>query len=86
MQNPEKKRILRVHRGVVVGDAMAKTIVVKVTRSVWHPKYHRQYRTSQRYKVHDEKNAYHVGDTVEFVETRPISKDKHWKVLRKLER
>ncbi len=86
MENQQRKKQIRVHRGTVVSDAMEKTVVVEVVHTVWHPKYHRQYRTSKRYKVHDEKNAYHVGDVVEFVDTRPISKEKRWRVIRKLER
>lgn len=76
----------RTFRGTVVSDKMAKTVVVEVGRVQWHSKYRRQYRTTKRFKVHDEQNAFHVGDIVEFVETRPISKDKRWTVVRKVER
>lgn len=75
-----KQKIERVFRGTVVSDRMDKTIVVRVTRRVWHPKYHRQYTVSAQYPVHDEQNAHHVGDVVEFVETRPLSKRKRWAV------
>lgn len=68
-------------RGVVVSDKMDKTIVVKVERVKVHPKYHKRYTTSRKYKVHDEAGAYHVGDQVTFVECRPLSKDKRWRVL-----
>jgi small subunit ribosomal protein S17 len=67
--------------GVVVSDKMDKTIVVKVERVKVHPKYHKRYKTSQNYKVHDEANACQVGDQVTFVECRPLSKDKRWRVL-----
>lgn len=86
MENQQPKRHARLHRGTIVSDAMDKTVVVEVVHTVWHTKYRKQYRTSKRFKVHDEKNAYHVGDVVEFAETRPISKQKRWRVLRKLER
>lgn len=68
-------------RGVVVSDKMDKTIVVKVERVKIHPKYHKRYTTSSKYKVHDEAGAYHTGDQVTFVECRPLSKDKRWRVL-----
>lgn len=71
-------------RGIVVSDGMQKTIVVRVTSVRWHPKYRRQYRTSKRYKVHDETNAFKTGDTVEFIATRPLSKEKRWRALRKV--
>ncbi len=67
--------------GVVVSDKMNKTIVVKVDRTIVHPKYGKRYVMSRRFKVHDETNAHKVGETVHFVETRPISRDKRWKVL-----
>ena len=73
----------RTFRGIVVSDRMQKTIIVRVTRFRWHSKYHRQYRVTNKFKVHDEHNAFHVGDTVEFVETRPLSKEKRWRVIQK---
>jgi len=66
--------------GVVVSDKMDKTVVVLVSRFVKHPKYDKYYNTSKKYKVHDEENKYKIGDKVEIVETRPISKDKKFKV------
>ena len=68
-------------RGVVVSDKMQKTIVVKVDRYVKHPKYQKYYTISKKYKAHDEENKYKTGDKVEIVETRPISKDKKFKVV-----
>ncbi len=68
-------------KGVVVGDKMDKTIVVSVTRFVKHPLYGKFYKVSKKYKAHDEENKYKVGDNVEIVETRPISKDKRFKVV-----
>jgi len=67
--------------GTVVSDKMVKTIVVKVDRKKMHPKYHKQYSVSKKYKVHDEKGGHHVGEVVRFVETRPLSKDKRWRVI-----
>ncbi len=71
-------------KGVVVSDKMAKTIVVEVGRYVKHPLYGKYIKKSKRYKVHDEKNEYKVGDKVLIEETKPISKDKHWKVAGKV--
>ncbi|MDO8581734.1 MAG: 30S ribosomal protein S17 [bacterium] len=80
MTTPVQK-IHRSFEGIVVSDAMQKTIVVRVDRIVVHPKYKKRYRVSKRYKVHDEKNKYKIGDKVQFVECRPLSKDKRWRVL-----
>ncbi len=62
---------------------MQKTIVVKVTRLVKHPKYQKYMTTSKKYKVHDEDGVAKVGDKVDIVETRPISKDKHFTLVTK---
>ncbi len=75
-----QKRLLT---GTVVSDKMQKTIVVRVDRVKTHPKYHKQYAVSKRYKVHDEKNEYKTGDIVSFEESRPHSKDKRWRVVGK---
>ncbi|MBI2645212.1 30S ribosomal protein S17 [Candidatus Uhrbacteria bacterium] len=77
----QEKNNQRIFQGVVVSDKMQKTIVVKVERLVMHPKYKKRYHVSRRYKVHDEKNEYHMGDRVMFCETRPLSKDKRWRVI-----
>ena len=69
----KKKNVLK---GVVVSDKMMKTVVVKVDRFVVHPKYGKRVKISKKYKAHDEENKYRIGDKVEIVETRPISKDK----------
>ena len=70
--------------GLVVSDAMDKTVVVKVDIKKRHPKYKKAYTISKRYKAHDEQNEYHVGDRVMIESTRPISKDKKFKVLKKV--
>ncbi|MBP6060830.1 MAG: 30S ribosomal protein S17 [Candidatus Pacebacteria bacterium] len=67
--------------GVVVGDKMDKTVVVSVSRFVKHPLYGKFYKISKKYKAHDEANKYKVGDKVEIVETRPLSKDKRHRVI-----
>lgn len=68
-------------KGVVVSNAMAKTIVVAVDTIKTHPKYLKKYRSTKKYKVHTEENTYAVGDVVTFQECRPISKEKKHKVI-----
>ena len=63
---------------------MPKTVVVKVTVRKRHPKYHKQYSVSKRYKAHDEKGEYKAGDIVEIEESRPLSAHKRWTVARKI--
>ena len=67
-------------RGVVVSDAMDKTVVVRVDILKPHPKYHKMMRRSIKLHAHDEANEAKVGDTVRVVETRPLSKSKRWRV------
>ncbi len=69
--------------GSVVSDKMQKTIVVKVERIKEHPKYKKRYKVSKRYKAHDEKGEYKLGDKVIIEECKPMSKDKRWKVISK---
>jgi len=75
--------IRRRFNGVVVSNKGDKTIVVKVEAVKKHPKYHKRYTVSSRYKVHDENNEYKGDDKVVFVECRPLSKDKRWRALKK---
>lgn len=82
-KSAKKEVIKRKFDGVVVSDKMSKTITVKVDRVIIHPKYKKRYTTSRKYKVHDEKNQFKEGDKVQFMETRPISKDKRWIVIYK---
>jgi len=70
-------------KGVVVSDKMDKTVVVSVSRFIKHPLYGKFYKVSKKYKAHDAENKYKTGDKVEIVETRPISKDKRFRVLEK---
>ncbi len=72
----EKTKLNKTLKGVVVSDKMDKTIVVSVTRYVKNPKYLKYQKISKKYKAHDENNTHKIGDTVEIVETRPLSKDK----------
>jgi len=73
-------------RGKVVSDKMDKTVVVAVENRVRHPLYGRTIRRTARFKAHDETNDAHVGDTVEITDSRPISKEKKWRVSRIVER
>ena len=72
--------------GVVVSDAMQKTRVVKIERVYRHPKYQRVIRMSKKLKAHDEGNASKVGDRVIIEETRPLSKEKRWRIREILSR
>ena len=76
----------KIREGVVVSDAMQKTRVVQIQRVFRHPKYQRVIRRSNRLKAHDEENQSHVGDRVLIEETRPLSKDKRWRVRQILSR
>ena len=72
--------------GKVVSDRMEKTVVVTIERLVKHETYGRYVRRRSKFKVHDEKNECRIGDTVRFMETRPISKDKCWRFVEFVER
>ncbi len=72
--------------GVVVSNKMTKTVVVKVERRVANRKYGKIVTLAKKYKAHDEKQECQVGDRVRIVETRPMSKDKRWRVVETLER
>lgn len=72
--------------GVVTSTKMQKTIVVKVTRRVQHPQYKRVVRITKKFYAHDEQGDARVGDTVEIVETRPMSKLKRWRLARVVSR
>jgi small subunit ribosomal protein S17 len=72
--------------GTVVSDTMQKTVVVEVQRRGRHPLYKKIIRHTRRFKAHDEAGAAHVGDKVLIAETRPLSKDKRWRVAEVLER
>ena len=72
--------------GLVVSDKMEKTVVVAIERRVPHPVYGKMVTRTKRLKAHDEENSAKVGDTVRIVETRPLSKDKRWRVVEIMQR
>lgn len=76
----------RKFEGQVVSVAMTKTIVVRVDTMKLHSKYNKSYKVSNRYPVHDEKGEAKLGDKVVFVESRPISKTKKWRLLEVLQK
>jgi small subunit ribosomal protein S17 len=81
MTETAKRGRRKVRVGKVVSDKMNKTAVVAVTRLVRHARYGRYVKRTTKFKVHDEKNECHVGDTVRIGETRPLSKEKRWRLL-----
>lgn len=81
MTQSTKPATRRHFQGQVVSAAQNKTIVVKIDRVEVHPIYKKRFTVSKKYQVHDEKQQYKVGDVVEFVECRPISKNKKWRVV-----
>jgi small subunit ribosomal protein S17 len=72
--------------GVVVSDAMDKTVLVKIDRKMAHPLYKKTVRRSSKLAAHDEGNEAHVGDTVRVMETRPLSRTKRWRVVEVVEK
>lgn len=76
----------KVRIGRVVSDKMDKTVVVEVERLTPHPLYGRRVKRTKRFKAHDERNECRVGDLVRIMETRPLSKEKRWRVVEILER
>jgi small subunit ribosomal protein S17 len=86
-ETPTKERGERkVRTGVVVSDAMEKTVVVRISHQVKHRMYGKIVRRSTKLQAHDEAGDAHVGDTVRIVETRPLSKTKRWRVVEVIER
>jgi len=79
-KSKEEKSRKRILKGVVISNRMEKTVVVKVSRLKLHSKYKKYYHVSRNFKAHDEKNQCQIGDKVMIEETRPLSKDKRWKV------
>ena len=77
----ETRNVRKSRTGVVVSDAMDKTVVVSVERRITHPVYGKIMRRSKKYYAHDEKNEAKKGDTVQIEETRPLSKTKRWRVV-----
>ena len=71
-------------KGTVVSDKMNKTRIVAIEKLKKHPRYQKFYKVTARFKAHDEKNEYKTGDNVIIEETRPMSKDKRWRILNKV--
>lgn len=76
----------KVRVGFVTSDKMDKTIVVSIEEFVRHPLYGKRVKRTKKYKAHDEENACSMGDKVRIMETRPLSKDKRWRLVEILER
>lgn len=76
----------KLRTGMVVSDKMEKTVVVKIDRRMPHPVYGKMVTRSKRLKAHDEENSAKVGDTVRIMETRPLSKDKRWRLVEIVDR
>jgi len=72
--------------GRVISDKMDKTVVLAVTRRIAHARYNKVVSRTTKFKAHDEKNECKIGDLVRFIETRPLSKEKRWKVLEIIEK
>ena len=86
MSEPTQRAVRKTRMGIVVSDRMMKTIVVRVDRLTKHPLFGRVIKRSTRFKVHDESNSARVGDWVKIMETRPLSKDKRWRLVEILRR
>ena len=86
MENKEVRNNRRVLQGVVVSDSMDKSITVLVVSNKRHPIYGKVYKVSKKFIAHDENGEAHVGDTVKIMETRPLSKNKHFRLLQVVER
>ena len=82
----EERNLRKTRVGVVVSDKMEKTIVVAVKDNVKHPLYGKIVKRTYKLKAHDEENTAHIGDTVRVMETRPLSKDKRWRLVEVMER
>ena len=80
-EQTEARNARKTRTGLVVSDKMEKTVVVAIERRVPHPVYGKMVTRTKRLKAHDEENSAKVGDTVRIVETRPLSKDKRWRLV-----
>ena len=82
----EERNLRKTRVGVVVSDKMDKTIVVAIKTKVRHPLYGKMVNRTRKFKAHDENNECGIGDTVKIMETRPLSKDKRWRVVEIIEK
>jgi small subunit ribosomal protein S17 len=85
-QQTNERARRKVRTGVVVSDAMDKTVLVRIDRQVRHALYGKTVRRASKLAAHDEANDAHVGDTVRVMETKPMSKSKRWRVVEIVER
>jgi small subunit ribosomal protein S17 len=85
-ESTEIRRARKTRVGMVVSDKMEKTVVVSIERRVQHPVYGKMIRRTKKLKAHDEENSAKTGDTVRIMETRPLSKDKRWRLVEIIER
>ncbi len=77
----EERKLRKMAEGVVVSDKMDKTVVIQVQRVVKHKLYGKVMKRTKKYKVHDENNECKIGDRIRVMETRPLSKDKRWRLV-----
>ena len=82
----EERNLRKEKVGLVVSNKMDKSIIVEVQRKIMHSKYHKFIKKSSRFMAHDEKKECNVGDTVSIMETRPLSKNKCWRLVEIVER
>lgn len=82
----EERGFRKTRTGVVVSDKMDKTVVVAIKTKVRHPLYGKMVNRTRKFKAHDENNECGIGDTVKIMETRPLSKDKHWRLVEIIEK
>ena len=86
MSEEQKRNERKVRAGIVVSDKMDKTIVVKIEEIEQHKLYKKSVKKTVKFKAHDENNEAHVGDKVSIMETRPLSKEKHWRLVKIVEK
>ena len=81
-----ERNLRKTRTGLVVSDKMDKTVVVAIEEYTKHPVYSKVIKRTKKYKAHDEENACQTGDKVKIMETRPLSKEKHWRVVQVIEK
>ena len=86
MSEAVERNLRKTRIGMVVSDKMDKTVVVAIQDNVKHPKYGKVIKRTVKFKAHDENNECNIGDKVEIMETRPLSKDKRWRLVRIIEK
>ena len=86
MSEATQRNLRKTRTGKVVSDKMDKTVVVAIADNVQHPLYKKIVKRTVKLKAHDEENTCNIGDTVEIMETRPLSKDKRWRLVNVIER